>query len=307
MDRIRIATRRSPLAIAQANLVAERLRSLSTEALETELVPLDTRGDQQRRSGADVAVGGKGVFTEALEDALSAGRADIGVHSMKDVPVTLPDGFTLHTFGQRADPRDALVAGQAGSSLATLPAGARVGTSSARRRCLLANLRGDLQVVPLRGNVDTRLGRLQEGEFDAVLLACAGLDRLSLATRIDQRLDADVLVPAPGQGAIAVEYLADREDVRPIVAAGIDANVERQVTAEREVVRCLGADCAAPFAAHCMTAANSVNHALRLLAVAADANGERLLRVEARGDDPLALGADTAVRLTALGFQSLQQ
>lgn len=289
--------------MVQANLVADRLRSLWS--LSCELVPLDTRGDRQRRSGADVAVGGKGSFTEALEDALLADRADIGVHSMKDVPVTLPDCFALHTFGKRADPRDALVTGQRNGSLATLPAAARIGTSSARRRALLANLRGDLQVAPLRGNVDTRLRRLQGGEFEAVLLACAGLDRLRLTARISQRLDAELLVPAPSQGAIAVECVAERADVRSLIAAGIDAEVERQVTAEREVVRCLGADCAAPFAAHCTPATGPAGQALRLLAVAADAAGERLLRVETTGNDPIALGADAAARLTALGFQSL--
>ena len=303
MDRIRIATRRSALAMAQANLVAKRLRTLWH--LPCDLVPLDTRGDRQRRSGADVTVGGKGSFTEALEEALLADRADIGVHSMKDVPVTLPDGFALHTFGQRADPRDALIVRQGSGGLATLPVAARVGTSSARRRALLANLRADLQVTPLRGNVDTRLRRLQEGEFDAVLLACAGLDRLHLSARIDQRLDADVLVPAPSQGALAVECVADREDVRSLIAAGMDAEVERQVSAEREVVRCLDADCAAPFAAHCAPTKHPESHSLRLLAVATDAAGERLLRVETTGNDPIALGADAAARLTALGFQSL--
>ena len=307
MERIRIATRRSQLALAQANLVAERLQALFS--LATELVTLDTQGDRQRAKAADVAVGGKGSFTEALEEALRQGRADIAVHSMKDLPAKLSDDFAVATFGQRADARDALITRQGNGTLAALPAAARVGTSSARRRTLLANLRRDLRIVPLRGNVDTRLRRLREGAFDAVLLACAGLDRLGLSARIDQRIDADVLVPAPGQGAIAVEYVAERNEVRTLVAAGVDAELERQVAAERALVRRLGADCAAPFGTHCspaLDASNPARSSLRLVAVAADPAGTQLLRVELVGDDPIALADAAAARLTALGFQRLR-
>ena len=307
MERIRIATRRSQLALAQANLVAERLQALFS--LATELVTLNTQGDRQRAKGADVAVGGKGSFTEALEEALRQGRADIAVHSMKDLPAKLSDDFAVATFGQRADARDALITRQGNGTLAALPAAARVGTSSARRRTLLANLRRDLRIVPLRGNVDTRLRRLREGAFDAVLLACAGLDRLGLSARIDQRIDADVLVPAPGQGAIAVEYVAERNELRTLVAAGVDAELERQVAAERALVRRLGADCAAPFGTHCspaLDASNPARSSLRLVAVAADPAGTQLLRVELIGDDPIALADATAARLTALGFQRLR-
>ena len=306
MDKIRIATRRSPLALQQANLVADQLQALGQ--LATELVPLNTRGDRQRTQGADVPVGGKGSFTEALEDALLEGRADLAVHSMKDMPATLSDRFAISTFGQRADARDALVAKQ-GGTLATLPEAARVGTSSLRRGVLLAQLRRDLRIVPLRGNVGTRLRRLQEEKLDAVLLACAGLDRLGLSARIDQRIDADTLVPAPGQGALAVEYVAEREDVQTLVAAGVDAELERQVAAEREVLRRLGADCATPFAAHCTPAndpSKPADSSLRLVAIAADATGQQLLRVELSGNDPLALGAEAATRLTALGCQQLR-
>ena len=307
MESIRIATRRSQLALAQANLVAERLQALFS--LATELVTLNTQGDRQRTKGADVAVGGKGSFTEALEEALRQGRADIAVHSMKDLPAKLSDDFAVATFGQRADARDALITRQGNGTLAALPAAARVGTSSARRRTLLANLRRDLRIVPLRGNVDTRLRRLREGAFDAVLLACAGLDRLGLSARIDQRIDADVLVPAPGQGAIAVEYVAERNEVRTLVAAGVDAELERQVAAERALVRRLGADCAAPFGTHCspaLDASNPARSSLRLVAVAADPAGTQLLRVELVGDDPIALADAAAARLTALGFQRLR-
>lgn len=313
MERVRIATRRSPLAQVQANHVAQRLRQLAgaehgrTTALQADLVLLNTQGDRQRAKGGDMPVGGKGSFTEALEQALLEGQADMAVHSMKDVPAALSDRFVISTFGQRADARDALVTNAGHGTLAALPPAARIGTSSARRRALLRHLRHDLRVAPLRGNVNTRLRRLREGEFDAVLLACAGLDRLGLAAQIDQRIEADVLVPSPGQGAIAVQYLREREDVRALIATGVDAQLQRQVTVERQLVRRLGADCASPFGAHCTAAsdASGSNGALRLVAVASDVAGEQLLRVELAGEDPVALGDEAAARLTALGFQRL--
>ena len=302
MERIRIATRRSRLALAQADAVARRLRQIDPR-LDTERVEITTRGDESARG--DQPVLGKGSFIEALEQALLDGRADIAVHSMKDVPAALPVAFALATFGPRADVRDALVTRAGHATLAELPARARLGTSSLRRRALLASVDRALDIVPLRGNVDTRLRRLDDGDFDALVLACAGLDRLGLDDRIDQRIDAGLLVPAPGQGAIAVEYRADRRDVGCLIGQGTVEAVERCVATERRLTSRLGADCAMPLGAIC-TSTDMDDHAtLRMTATVADAAGERLLRVEVAGNDPLALGDESARRLQALGVAEL--
>ena len=302
MERIRIATRRSRLALAQADAVASRLRQIDSR-LDTERVEITTRGDESARG--DQPVLGKGSFIEALEQALLDGRADIAVHSMKDVPAALPVAFALAAFGPRADVRDALVTREGHATLAELPARARLGTSSLRRRALLASVDRALDVVPLRGNVDTRLRRLDDGDFDALVLACAGLDRLGLDDRIDQRIDAGLLVPAPGQGAIAVEYRADRRDVGCLIGQGTVEAVERCVATERRLTSRLGADCAMPFGAICTSTDMDDRATLRMTATVADAAGERLLRVEVAGNDPLALGDESARRLEALGVAEL--
>lgn len=299
MRRIRIATRRSRLAMAQAEFVASRLRA-NEPSLRVELVGVTSQGDRDQ-SPSLAQAGGKRSFVGALEEAVREGRADLAVHSMKDVAVRLPDGFALRTFGPRADVRDALVVNGSPPALTALPGGARVGTASIRRRALLLTLRRDLEVVPVRGNVDTRLKRLDGGGYHALLLACAGLDRLGLGDRIGQRLDAEVLVPAPGQGALAVEFLAEREDVDALIRPGVDGEVERSVVAERQVTRRLGADCAMPFGAYCRVRDGE----LKLTTVAADADGMRMLRVELTGDDPVALGDDAAARLRKLGVGDL--
>ena len=299
MQRIRIATRRSKLALAQARTVAEQLRA-AAPGIEAALVEVSTQGDRQSAAGAAVS---KGAFVDALEEALGSGQADIAVHSMKDVPATLADDFALAAFGPRADAREALVAraGAQGRSLGDLAPGTRVGTSSARRRALLASINRGLAFEPVRGNVDTRLRRLDDGDCDVLLLACAGLDRLGLGGRIAQRIDCDVLVPAPGQGALAVEYLAERQDVAALIAAGVAPEVGRDVAAERRLVACLEADCAMPLGVHCMGRGAEV----RLVAAAADAEGERLLRIELVGDDAAALANDAAQRLLKLGVRDL--
>ena len=299
--KVRIATRRSRLAIVQAEFVAARLREFGPD-LEVELVGLTTKGDQDL-SPSLVAAGGKSSFVSALEDALLEGRADLAVHSMKDVAASVQPCFTLHTFGPRADVRDALVVrgSGAGGSLGDLAHGARVGTSSIRRGALLSALRRDLHIVPVRGNVDTRLKRLDDGGYDALLLACAGLDRLGLSGRISQRIDPGVLVPAPGQGALAVQFLADRRDLAEMAGNAVDAHVESCVTAERQLTRRLGADCAMPFGAYCSKAEDQ----LRLTATVADPDGTRVLRVELLGDEPAALGDEAAERLGVLGVREL--
>ncbi|MCY4013849.1 MAG: hydroxymethylbilane synthase [Gammaproteobacteria bacterium] len=299
MRRIRIATRRSRLAMTQTQFVASLLK-VREPALQVELVRITSQGDRDQ-SPSLAQAGGKSSFVGALEEAVRDGRADLAVHSMKDVAVRVPDEFALHTFGPRADVRDALVANGTAVALTALPCGARVGTASIRRRALLLTLRRDLEVVPVRGNVDTRLDRLDAGGYHALLLACAGLDRLGLGERIGQRVDAGVLVPAPGQGALAVEYLAGREDLDALVRTGVDREVERAVAAERQVTWRLGADCAMPFGAFCAVRDGE----LALTTVAADPDGTRMLRVELSGDDPVALGDDAAARLRKLGVGDL--
>lgn len=285
--------------MTQAEFVASRLRA-AEPSLRVELLGVTSQGDRDQ-SPSLAQAGGKSSFVGALEEAVRDGRADLAVHSMKDVAVRVPDGFALHAFGPRADARDALVVNGAAASLAALPAGARIGTASIRRRALLLTLRRDLEVVPVRGNVDTRLERLRAGGYDALLLACAGLDRLGLGGRIGQRVDEEVLVPAPGQGALAVEFLAEREDLATLVRTGVDGGVERAVSAERQVTRRLGADCAMPFGAHCVVR----DGVMKLTTVAAEPDGKRLLRVELIGDDPVALGDDAAARLRKLGVGDL--
>lgn len=296
---IRIATRRSQLAIAQANAVAERLRALEP-GLRTELLEITTQGDRASAEGTPLT--SKGAFVEALEDALSSSRADIAVHSMKDVPGSVPDRFALVAFGERADARDALLTRQQNGpgNLGRLPPGARVGTSSLRRRTQLLASHPLLEVAPLRGNVDTRLRRLDAGDVVALLLACAGLDRLGLGQRIDQRLGVDVLIPAPGQGALAVEYSAEREDLDELVRRAADEPSQQAVAAERLLARQLGADCATPLGVHCQP----TESAWRLVAVLADAS-RQVLRVELAGAEPLALAEAAAERLLALGAAEL--
>ena len=306
MPSIRIATRRSPLALIQANFVAARLRE-SEPTLEVGLLEVATQGDIDQsaslvRSAEGNGKPGKGVFIDSLRDALLDGRADLAAHSMKDVPVAPAEGLALTTFGPRADPRDALVARPDSGirDLMDLAPGARVATVSIRRRALLKSVLRDVEVVPVRGNVGTRLKRLDEGRYDALLLAAAGLERLRLDDRVTQRLAIDTFVPAPGQGALAVEYPAARSDIHDLVARAVDPNAERCVVAEREVARALGADCALPLGAHCVADGN-----LRLTAFAADDDAARVLRVSLTGDDPLALGGEVARRLDVLGAREL--
>ena len=292
--------------MVQAHFVAAKLCEIEP-ALQVELVEVATRGDIDRSASLVRQAGrgggpGKGVFIDSLRDALLDGRADIAAHSMKDVPVTAAEGLVLTTFGPRADPRDALVArpGSEIRDLYDLAPGAKVATVSMRRRAMLKSLLRDVEVAPVRGNVGTRLTRLDEGRYDALLLASAGLDRLGLDGRIAQRLDPDTFVPAPGQGALAVEYRVTRSEVRDLVARAVDADVQRRVVAEREVARALGADCALPLGVHC-----GAEGTLRLTAFAADEDANRVLRVSLTGDDPVALGAEVAARLDALGAREL--
>ncbi|KFN49938.1 hydroxymethylbilane synthase [Arenimonas composti] len=247
MPTIRLATRESALALWQTNHVAERLRAAHRE-LEVELVPMTTRGDQLLdRPLAEV--GGKGLFLKELEVAMLEGRADAAVHSLKDVPMELDGPFALPAILERADPFDAFVSNKY-EALEELPFGAVVGTSSLRRQALLRAHRPDLKLVDLRGNVNTRLGKLDAGDYDAIVLAAAGLIRLGLETRIRERLVAPRFIPAAAQGAIAVECRADDEATIALLKALDHLPTRSCVSAERAMTRELGGSCQVPIAAH---------------------------------------------------------
>ncbi len=293
-----IATRESALALWQAEFIRAELRR-AAPGLVVELLGMTTRGD--RWLGSPLSeVGGKGLFIKELEEAMADGRADVAVHSMKDVPAELPDGFALPLIGYRADARDALVA-PGGATLADLPPGAVVGSSSLRRQAMLLTNRPDLRVKPVRGNVGTRLGKLDAGEYDALVLAAAGLQRLGLGERISQLLPVDVFLPAAGQGALGVECRADAEEVRALLASLVDPGVAGCVLAERRVSAGIGADCSAPLGAHAQHREDGMDLVARL----ASPDGSRVLEARASGADPEALGQAVAESLLAQGAREL--
>jgi hydroxymethylbilane synthase len=296
MRALRIATRTSELALAQARLVARRIEERL--GLASELVPLKTSGDLVR--GPLAAAGGKGLFVKEIEEALLAGSADLAVHSAKDLPAETPAALELVAFPEREDPRDALVARERGVSLESLRPGARVGTGSLRRRAQLLRRRPDLEVVPLRGNVPTRLRRLEQDGLDAVVLACAGLARLGLASRIDERLAPELMLPAVGQGALALE--ARRGDpLGPRLAAALgDPICAARVAAERGFLARLGGDCFVPLAA----LAEPVGaDRLRLRGLVISADGRQLAAAEsvALAADARAAGERLAETVLAAG------
>jgi hydroxymethylbilane synthase len=297
---LRIATRKSQLALWQAEHVAALLRSAHPQ-LVVELVPMTTRGDQiQDRSLA--AIGGKGLFIKELEVAIAEGRADLAVHSMKDVPAELPPGFVIGAVLERADARDALLAARH-ASLAALPAGARIGTSSLRRQAQILAIRPDLKIEPLRGNVGTRIERLDHGELDAIVLACAGLVRLGLHSRITAHLDLTACLPAVGQGVIGIECRADNAGALALIAALEHAATRSALSAERSFSGRLGGSCQSPIAAH----ARITNGTLSLHGLVAEPDGTRLLRdtLEGPSADAVALGEALAQRLLAAGAGAL--
>jgi hydroxymethylbilane synthase len=298
--RVVIATRRSRLALWQAEHVKARLESLAPGLL-VELLPLSTRGDELLEASL-ASSGGKGLFVKELEAALESGRADLAVHSMKDVPAELPRGFVLAAITAREDPRDALVSPRAGT-LAELPAGARVGTSSLRRQAQLAAGYPGLEVRPLRGNLDTRLAKLDRGEYAAIVLAAAGLKRLGLQARIRCCLTLEESLPAPGQAALGLECLAERAPLVELGGRLADDAASRCVRAERQVNRSLGGSCAVPLAAYAELAAGR----LRLRALVASPDGRRIARAECEGEaaDPEALGERAARLLRERGAQEI--
>jgi hydroxymethylbilane synthase len=296
--RIRIGSRGSLLARWQAEHVRDRLQALGHE-VAVEIIT--TTGDRMQDRRLE-AVGGKGAFLKEIEDAMLAGEVDLAVHSLKDVPTVLPEGLGLAALLERADPRDAWIARE-GHGVDALPAGARVGTTSLRRRSQLLARRPDLLVEDLRGNVDTRLRRLGEGAFDAILLAMAGLVRLGRAGEVTQALPAAEFIPAPGQGVIGLECRLDDAAVREAVRAVHHPETERAVRAERGFLAALGGGCNVPLGAHASPEAEG----LRLRAFVSDPDGQRMLRTEVAGPDPDALAAQAAGQLTARGALALMR
>lgn len=287
---IRFGTRTSALARWQTGYVARRLAQRHP-ALRYEIVPMSTAGDRDTATPLP-AIGGKGVFTEELEQALLAGTIDLAVHSLKDVPVEILPELALVIAGPRADARDVLIA-RNDITLASLPPGARVGTCSTRRMAQLLAARPDLTLTPLRGNVDTRVNKALRGDYDAILIAAAGVDRLGLLDAVRERLPIETVMPAPGQGALAVEHRTDDEQVSTLLETALrDPDLTAAVTAERAFLAGLGGGCDAPIAAY--AAARQGVMVLNGLVAASD--GRTVVRVQRIGAtrDAQAIGAQLA-------------
>ena len=295
--KIRIGSRGSVLARWQAEHVESLLRA---RGHDVEIVIITTTGDrvQDRRLEA---VGGKGAFLKEIEEALLAREVDLAVHSLKDVPTALPEGLHLTAMLERADARDVLLSG--GATLRTLPAGARVGTTSLRRRAQVLSLRPDLVLQDLRGNVDTRIRRLREGVFDAILLARAGLVRLGREGEATEVLDPEVILPAPGQGAIALECRVDDRDTAEAAAPLHHEETALAVIAERAFLAALQGGCNVPLGAYAVASPDG----FRLRGLVAREDGSSVLRGERSGADPRALGESLAQELLARGAGELLQ
>ena len=304
-QRYTIGSRGSKLALWQAEWVQARLRELRPAA-DVGIEIYKTSGDVMRDVPLAV-IGGKGVFTKELEEALVANRIDIAVHSLKDLPTLLPAGLAITAITEREDPRDALVlpAGTpaAGASLAALPQGAVVGTSSLRRQAQLKHLRPDITIKDLRGNVDTRLRKLDAGDYSAIILASAGLRRLGLAARISAPVAPDVMLPAVAQGALGIETRADDADTNALVSLLDHGPTRAACTAERALLRALGGGCQVPIAAHATVVAGR----LRLAALVASLDGAQLIRgaLEDEAAEAQRAGETLAARLRAQGAERL--
>ncbi len=298
-DHLVIGTRGSLLARWQAEHVSEALRRAHAR-LAVEIRVIVTSGDRLSGGGAVADAGGKGVWVQEIEDALLAGEVDVAVHSLKDVPGELAPGLVVAAVPRRADPRDAVVS-RSGLGLLALPAGSRVGTSSLRRACQIRALRADVSVEMLRGNVDTRLRKVADGTVDAAVLACAGIDRLGFGARITERLSTDQMLPAVGQGALAIEARADDERVLPLCRALADADAEVTIAAERALLARLEAGCRTPVAGHAVLDPGGAHVVVRGL-VGRPA-GSEIIRAQADGPprDAAALGDEVARRLLAGG------
>jgi hydroxymethylbilane synthase len=292
---LRIGTRGSALAVRQAEWIAKEIGS-HAPGVAVELVRIKTSGDRIQ-SRALAAIGGKGLFVKEIDEALAAGGIDLAVHSMKDLPASLAAGIGIAAVPRRADPRDVLIAHRA-ESIAGLASGARVGTGSLRRRAFLRHARPDVEVVSLRGNVDTRIGKWRSAEVDAIVLAAAGLERLGATLAEGHALAPEEMLPAIGQGALAVEAVTGGR-WWGVAAALNDAGAATAVAAERAFLRGVGGDCTTPIAAH----ATVTGDAVRLDAAVGDPDGRRLVRGSRRGvrEDAEALGGALAEELLSRG------
>ncbi|AZZ96652.1 hydroxymethylbilane synthase [Pseudoalteromonas sp. R3] len=297
---LRIATRKSALALWQAEFVKAELEKFHAD-LEVELVPMSTKGDKILDTPL-AKIGGKGLFVKELEQAMLEGRADIAVHSMKDVPVEFPDGLELHTICEREDPRDAFVSNTY-QSLAELPAGSVVGTSSLRRQCQIRAVRPDLVIKDLRGNVNTRLAKLDAGEFDAIILAAAGLIRLEMAERIASFVTVEDSLPANGQGAVGIECRSDDAQVQAWLAPLEHSETRMRVLAERAMNRRLEGGCQVPIGAY----AEIDGEQLTLRGLVGAVDGSQILRGEQSGPvaDAEQLGIRLAESLLAQGADQI--
>jgi hydroxymethylbilane synthase len=294
--KLKLGTRRSLMAMTQSRLVADELTARTGH--EVELVGVTTEGDVSKANLAQI--GGTGVFVNGLREKLLAGEVDFAVHSLKDLPTLPAEGIALAAVPPRDDPRDALCGA---AKLADLRRGARIGTGSPRRMAQLRGLRHDLDVVPIRGNADTRLRKVTDGEVDAVVLAYAGLTRIGRLEAVSEILDSAQMLPAPGQGALAVECRADRVDLIAILATLDDDETRAAVTAERALLAALEAGCSAPVGAY----AALEDRTLHLIGVVAGYDGERQIRMSESGhpDEAERLGRDLAARMLAEGADQL--
>ncbi|MFI1801809.1 hydroxymethylbilane synthase [Streptomyces sp. NPDC020379] len=308
---LRLGTRRSKLAMAQSGQVAQTVRQLTGRPVE--LVEITTYGDVSRESLAQI--GGTGVFVSALRDALAAREIDLAVHSLKDLPTTQPDDLVLAAIPVREDPRDVLIA-RDGLTLETLPAGARIGTGSPRRMAqlnALARAHGrEIETVPIRGNIDTRIAFVTDGELDAVVLAAAGLTRLGRASEISQYLEPDAVLPAPGQGALAIECAATDAPLAAMLAELDDPYTRVAVTAERSLLAALEAGCSAPVGALAdLLADGQVVTEMRLRGVVGSTDGKTLVQLSTTGPVPtsseeaVALGRELAAAMLDKGAAGL--
>lgn len=296
---ITIGTRGSRLALWQTEHIASLLAA-AWPGLKCLTLHFTTKGDRTIDRPLP-EIGGKGLFTAELEAALLDGSIDIAVHSLKDLPVEDSPGLTLGAIVGRADVRDALVT-RNGRDLATLTEGAEVGTSSLRRRAQLLAVRPDLDIRSIRGNVDTRIKKVLNFEYDATVLAVAGLSRLGLESHVAEILPLAVMLPAPGQGALAVQCRADDDRTRQLLAALDNTSVRACVTAERAFLSALGGGCATPVAAYAQPGSD---HALHLDGLVAATDGRRVIRLAAQGDEPHVLGRELAARAIEQGAREI--
>lgn len=296
----RVASRRSALALQQTHWVIGKLRS-NHPNVTFEVVPVTTKGDQI----LDVTlskVGGKGLFVSEIEATILDGSADFAVHSLKDVPSELATGLGLTAFPLRADARDALIS-KSGACLAEIPSGGRIGTSSLRRVAQLAERRPDLDYVSVRGNIDTRLRKLRDGEYDAIILAAAGLQRMGWADQITEYLEPDICLPAVGQGVLGIESRLDDFELADLLKSLTDDQTEIVATAERALLKRLNGSCKVPVAGYATMVAGG--EMLQLRGLVASPDGRRVIRAEALGVNPLTVAESVANQLIAEGAREL--